>query len=184
MPPGKPHRPNDFDGKGELHMKSLHTQFAIRVALLTLLTLLLVATQNTSPSLNSTASGNALRSPQAGCSNWTLQGRYALRSEASPVSGGRRLNLALLEFHGDGTYSNLGFTVNTDGVISTGTLTANYEVNANCSGQLLNPDGSVQGPIITKEDGSEFYFLRTNPANLLLVGTGTRINRSRSDEQH
>ena len=166
-------------------MKSLYTRFAIRVALLTLLTLLLVATQNTSPSLNATASGNTLTSRQ-GCSNETLQGRYAFRSEASPVSGGRRLNLALLELNGDGTYSNLGFTVNTDGVISTGTLTANYEVNADCTGQFLNPDGSVQGPLITKEDGSEFYFLRTNPANLLLVGTGTRINgtRSRSDEQH
>ena len=165
-------------------MKSLYTRFAIRVALLTLITLFLVATQNTSPSLNSTVSGNALNSPQAGCSNWTLQGRYAFRSEASPVSDGRRLNLALLEFHGDGTYSNLGATTNTDGVISTRTLTALYEVNADCSGQFLNLDGSVQGPIITKEDGSEFYFLRTNPADLLLVGTGTRITRSRSDEQH
>jgi len=121
---------------------------------------------------------------QAHCSNETLHGKYAFRSEATPVSGGKRLNLALLEFHGDGSYSNLGFTVNTNGVITTGTLTANYQINADCSGQLLNPDGSVQGPIITKEDGSEFYFLRTNPADLMLVGTGTRIDRSRSHEQN
>jgi len=161
-------------------MRSLHTRFAIGMALLMLL---LVAAQKTSSSLNSSASANAPRH-QSRCSNATLEGRYAFRSEASPVSGGRRLNLALIEFHGDGTYSNLGFTVNTDGVISTGTLIANYEVNADCSGRLLNPDGSVQGPIITKEDGSEFYFLRTNPANLMLVGTGTRINRTQSDEQH
>ena len=116
---------------------------------------------------------------QAHCSTETLHGRYAFRSEASPVSGGRRLNLALLEFHGDGTYSNLGFTVNTDGVITTGTLTAKYQISANCSGQVLNPDGSEQGPIITKEDGSEFYFLRTNPADLMLVATGTRIDSKR-----
>jgi hypothetical protein len=90
----------------------------------------------------------------------------------------------LIEFHGDGTFSNLGFTVNTNGVITTGTLTGNYEVKADCSGQTLNPDGSVAAVFITKEDGSEFYFLRTNPANLMLVGTGTRINRSQSDEQH
>jgi hypothetical protein len=66
------------------------------------------------------------------CDNSTLQGRYAFRSEASPVAGGRRLNLALLEFHGDGTYDNLGFTANTDGTIATGTLSANYQINADC----------------------------------------------------
>ena len=116
------------------------------------------------------------------CDNATLHGRYAFRSEASPNSGGRRLNLALVEFHGDGTYDNLGFTANTDGVVVTGTLAARYQVNADCSGSLLNPDGSVAGPIITKEDGSEFYFLRTNPATLMLVGTGTRIERNRNGD--
>lgn len=115
---------------------------------------------------------------QAGdCSNKTLQGTYAFRSDANPTTGGKRLNLALLEFHGDGTYSNLGFTVNTNGVISTGTLTALYLINANCSGTLLNLDGSEQGPIIVHEDGSEFYFLRTNPSTLMLVGTGTKVSR-------
>jgi hypothetical protein len=90
----------------------------------------------------------------------------------------------LLEFHGDGTYSNLGFTVNTDGVVTTGTLVARYQINADCSGQLLNLDGSEQGPLIVKEDGEEFYFLRTNPAALMLAGTGTRVDRTqRHDER-
>ena len=111
------------------------------------------------------------------CDNATLNGKYAFRSEASPTAGGRRLNLALLEFHGDGTYSNLGFTAITDGVVLTGTLTARYEINADCSGSLLNLDGSVQGPIIVLEDGSEFYFLRSAPATLMLTGTGTRIRK-------
>ena len=114
----------------------------------------------------------------ADCDNSTLNGRYAFRSEASPTTGGRRLNLSLLEFHGDGTYDNLGFTVNTDGTITTGTLSARYQINANCSGNLLNPDGSVQGPIIVKKNGSEFYFLRTTPPELMLVGTGSRIERN------
>jgi hypothetical protein len=109
------------------------------------------------------------------CSNESLRGRYAFRSEASPISGGRRLNLALLEFHGDGTYSNLGFTVNIDGVVTTGTLMARY--------QVLNLDGSEQGPLIVKEDGEEFYFLRTNPAALMLVGIGTRVNRTQRQEE-
>ena len=113
------------------------------------------------------------------CDDSTLQGRYAFRSEASPVAGGRRLNLALLEFHGDGTYTNLGFTVNTDGTIATGTLVANYQINADCRGHLLNADGTEQGPVVVKEDGTEFYFLRTAPATLMLVGTGTRIGRPR-----
>jgi hypothetical protein len=116
------------------------------------------------------------------CSNKTLQGTYAFRSEANPTTGGKRLNLALIAFHGDGTYTNLGFTVNTNGVISTGTLTALYSINADCSGVLLNPDGSEQGPVIVHEDGSEFYFLRTNPSTLMLVGTGTRVSRGHEDK--
>ncbi len=115
------------------------------------------------------------------CSNETLRGTYAFRSEANPTTGGKRLNLALIEFHGDGTYTNLGFTVITNGVISTGTLTALYRINADCSGVLLNPDGSEQGPVIVHEDGSEFYFLRTNPSTLMLVGTGTRVSRGHAD---
>ena len=34
------------------------------------------------------------------CSNETLRGTYAFRSEANPTTGGKRLNLALIEFHG------------------------------------------------------------------------------------
>jgi hypothetical protein len=119
---------------------------------------------------------------RANCDDSTLQGRYAFRSEASPVAGGRRLNLALLEFHGDGTYDNLGFTANSDGTITRGTLTANYQINPDCSGRLLNLDGSEQGPLIVKADGTEFYFLRTAPATLMLAGTGTRIDRRRNGD--
>jgi hypothetical protein len=129
-------------------------------------------------------SSNALAGDR---SNETLRGRYAFRSEANPTTGGKRLNLALIEFHGDGTYTNLRFTVNNNGVISTGTLTALYRINADCSGVLLNPDGSEQGPVIVHEDGSEFYFLRTNPPTLMLVVPerrsvgGTRIQRIGAD---
>jgi hypothetical protein len=130
-------------------------------------------------SLTTSLASNALAED---CSNRTLRGTYAFRSEATPTTGGRRLNLALIEFHGDGTYSNLGFTVNTDGVIATGTLNALYSINADCSGVLLNPDGSVQGPVIVHEDGSEFYFLRTNPSTLMLVATGTRVSRGHEDK--
>lgn len=114
-------------------------------------------------------------SARADCDNSTLHGRYALRSDAHPTTGGQRLNLALLRFNGDGTYDNLGYTVIADGKVSTGTLSANYQVNADCSGFLLNPDGTIQGPIIVKENGQEYYFLRTNPSELMLSATATRI---------
>jgi hypothetical protein len=117
------------------------------------------------------------------CSNETLRGTYAFRSDATPTTGGKRLNLALIEFHGDGTYTNLGFTVNNNGAISTGTLSALYNINADCSGVLINPDGSVQGPIIVHEDGCQFYFLRTNPSTLMLVGTGTKVSRGHDDTE-
>ena len=44
-------------------------------------------------------------------SNETLRSTYGFRSEANPTSGGKRLNVALIEFHGAATYSNLGFTL-------------------------------------------------------------------------
>jgi hypothetical protein len=115
------------------------------------------------------------------CSNETLRGTYAFRSEANPTTGGKRLTLALIEFHGDGTYTNLGFVVNNNGEISRGTLTALYSINADCSGVLLNPDGSEQGPVIVHEDGSQFYFMRTNPSTLMLAGTGTKVSRGHDD---
>lgn len=137
-------------------------------------------TGKTSTAFDSAAlSTTRAHAAHANCDNSSLHGRYAFRSEASPTGGGRRLNLALLEFNGDGTYANFGFTAITDGVVTTGTLAANYQINADCSGSLVNPDGSVQGPIIVKEDGDEFYFLRTNPASLMLAATGTRIDRHR-----
>jgi len=125
--------------------------------------------------------GLAIAALAEDCSDKTLRGTYAFRTEASPTTGGRRLNLALLDFHGDGTYTNLGFTVNTDGVITTGTLTALYVINADCRGFLVNNDGSIQGPVIALEDGSEFYFLRTDRSTQMLVGTGTRTTRGHED---
>src|SRR5262245_9865546 len=93
---------------------------------------------------------------QADCSNETLRGNYALRTDATPTTGGRRQNLALLRFNGNGTYDNLGFTVNFNGVVTTGTLSARYVVNPDCSGALLNPDGSVQGPILRRKTAVSF----------------------------
>ena len=62
---------------------------------------------------------------------WRPPGRYrvgakeenALRTDATPTTGGRRQNLALLRFNGNGTYDNLGFTVNDSGVVTTGVAT-------------------------------------------------------------
>lgn len=113
----------------------------------------------------------------AECSNETLRGRYALRTDASPIEGGRRQNLALINFHGNGDYTNEGYTVNNNGVISRGTLEAKYQITKNCTGQFLELDGvTEQGDIIVLENGKELYFLRTNPANLMLTGVATRIS--------
>jgi hypothetical protein len=112
----------------------------------------------------------------ADCSNATLSGRYALRTDASPTTGGRRQVLALINYHGNGNYTNEGFTVNNNGVISRGTLEAKYQINSNCTGKLLELDGvTEQGDIIVSENGRELYFLRTNPANLMLTGVAPRV---------
>ena len=113
------------------------------------------------------------------CSNETLSGTYAFRTDAHPTTGGERLNLALIRFHGDGTFDNLGFTTNTDGVVAHGTVSGLYIVNNDCSGFFLDLAGVEQGPFIVKSDGSEYYFLRTNPSSLMLAGTGTRVSMVR-----
>jgi hypothetical protein len=40
--------------------------------------------------------------------------------------------------------------------------------------------------VIVHENGSEFYFLRTDPSTLMLVGTGTKVSRRpfRDHDEH
>ena len=124
----------------------------------------------------------------AQCSDTSLNGRYAWRTDATLVnqgawSGVRKL-IAVLHFHGDGSYSNEGYTMNNNGQIVRGTLDAFYVVNADCTGKILMPDGVTElGDIVVLEDGSEFFMLKTNPASEVLLGVGTRIHNRRKHER-
>jgi hypothetical protein len=84
---------------------------------------------------------------QADCSNETLHGNYALRTDATPTTGGRRQNLALLRFNGNGTYDNLGFTVNFLRVMLSIPIAAEP-----CS----TPTGRCKGPSLPRKTAVSF----------------------------
>ena len=105
----------------------------------------------------------ATPSAQAGCTNATLQGAYGLFASVTILPAGTpRSILGVLSFDGKGTFT-AKLTVNIDGVISYVTDTGPYNVNADCTGQLITNGGTGTVDIVIVDGGKEFYQLRTNP---------------------
>jgi hypothetical protein len=101
---------------------------------------------------------------QAGnCTNATLQGGYGFFASVIILPAGTpRSILGVLTFDGKGTFT-AALTFNTGGVISHPTDTGPYNVNADCTGQLITNGGTGTVDIVIVDGGKEFYQLRTNP---------------------
>jgi len=109
------------------------------------------------------------------CSNATLRGNYAFRTDGTVIPAGtRRVVLGRVTFDGNGLLRNVA-TVNDNGIVSTGVTSVQvYQINADCTGTTDNGGGAF----IVKADGSEFYFMRTS-GNVVNQGVGTRITEGR-----
>ncbi len=109
------------------------------------------------------------------CSVASLRGAYAFYTTATVVPAGTpRVNVAVLTFDGEGNYTT-SHTINDNGTITRGTLSGlTYEVNADCTGRTFDPAGNEQGDLVLLDGGHEFYFIRTNPASMVLLGFGKR----------
>jgi len=105
----------------------------------------------------------ATPSAQAGCTNATLKGGYGLFASVTLLPAGTpRSILGVASFDGKGTFT-VTLTFNTDGVISHVTDTGPYNVNADCTGQLITNGGTGVVDLVIVDGGKEFYQLRTMP---------------------
>ncbi len=111
------------------------------------------------------------------CTNGTIQGRYAVRTDGALVGVGPFAAVGIMTFDGAGSVTNAA-TTSTNGNIVSGTTTGTYSVNDDCSGQIAIP--SVAGPpltfnLIIADRGNEIALIATR-APAVLTGTGKRVD--------
>jgi hypothetical protein len=102
--------------------------------------------------------------------NATLSGTYMLRGEASVVGVGPVTVVGWLTYDGKGSVTKASMTVSVNGTISTGTFSAPYTVNKDCSGSV-EPPGQHYTFVVTP-DGKNVYFIQTDPGT---VSSGTEL---------
>jgi hypothetical protein len=114
------------------------------------------------------------------CTNGTIQGRFAARTEGSLVGIGPFAAVGVMTFDGFGNLTNAA-TTSTNGNIVSGVATGTYSVNDDCTGQIAVPSVSnPSGPPLTfnlaiADRGDEIYFIATR-APAVLSGVGKRID--------
>lgn len=116
---------------------------------------------------------------QEGCSVATLNGAYGFyRTGTTSVGPLASVGIATYDGHGTTTTRQ---TIRKNGVTTqdlfTGpTQVASYEVDPDCAGRLLNPDGSVFSHFVVVDGGKEFLGLSLSPGNSVNV-VWKRINK-------
>lgn len=108
---------------------------------------------------------------EEGCSVATLNGAYAFYRTGT-TSVGPLASVGIATYDGKGT-TTARQTIRRNGVTTqdlfTGpTVVASYEVDPDCAGRLVNPDGSVFGHFVVV-DGKEFFGLSLSPGNSVNV---------------
>lgn len=95
------------------------------------------------------------------CSNATLNGAYGFfRTGTTAV--GPLAAVGIATFDGTGAVGTARQTIRKNGVTTSDlfaspTAVGPYEVDPNCAGRLLNPDGSVAGHFVIVDGGNELF---------------------------
>jgi hypothetical protein len=103
-----------------------------------------------------------------GCSVASLRGAYGFfRTGFTAVGPLGAVGIAT--FDGAGTSTGIQ-TIRKNGVTTSDLftdppLTGNYEVETNCAGKLLNPDGSVFGHLVVVDHGRELFIISLSKGN-------------------
>ena len=103
------------------------------------------------------------------CSVTTLKGSYGFfRTGATPL--GPLAALGIATFDGTGAVSTARQTIRKGGVTTSDLFTSPagqgpYEVDPDCTGRLLNPDGSVIGHLVIVDGGNEFFIISLSNGN-------------------
>jgi hypothetical protein len=109
---------------------------------------------------------------EEGCSVATLNGSYGFYRTGT-TSVGPLASVGIATYDGNGTTTTRQ-TIRKNGVTTqdlfTGsTQVASYEVDPDCAGRLLNPDGSAFSHFVVVDGGKEFFGLSLSPGNSVNV---------------
>ena len=109
---------------------------------------------------------------EEGCSVATLNGTYGFYRTGT-TSVGFLASVGIATYDGNGTTTTRQ-TIRKNGVTTqdlfTGpTQVASYEVDPDCAGRLLNPDGSAFSHFVVVDGGKEFFGLSLSPGNSVNV---------------
>ncbi len=109
---------------------------------------------------------------EEGCSVATLNGAYAFYRTGT-TSVGPLAAVGIATYDGNGT-TTVRQTIRRNGVTTQDLFTdpivvASYEVDPDCAGRLVNPDGSVFGHLVVVDGGKEFFGLSLSSGNSVNV---------------
>ena len=109
---------------------------------------------------------------EEGCSVATLNGTYGFYRTGT-TSVGPLASVGIATYDGNGTTTTRQ-TIRKNGETTqdlfTGpTQVASYEVDPDCAGRLLNPDGSAFSHFVVVDGGKEFFGLSLSPGNSVNV---------------
>ena len=104
-----------------------------------------------------------------GCSVETLRGSYGFYRTGINANGPlTAVGIAILDGKGNSSFRQTIRLngVETEDLFTDGATDALYSVNPDCTGQLLNADGSgAFGHLVAVQDGSEAYFMSLTGTN-------------------
>lgn len=113
------------------------------------------------------------------CSDGTLRGSYAARTEGSVVNAGPFAAVGIFTFESSGVVTNTA-TSSTNGVIQTGSVVGTYRLNDDCTGDMTIPSVNPNAPplsfnLVVAGRGQEIYYIATrSPA--VLTGVARRTD--------
>jgi hypothetical protein len=104
-----------------------------------------------------------------GCSVATLNGAYGF-FRTGITSAGPLAAVGIATFDGTGAVSTARQTIRKNGItvsdlFTDPALSGPYEVDSDCAGRFLNPDGTVFGHFVVVDGGKELFILSLSDAN-------------------
>ena len=117
---------------------------------------------------------------EEGCSVATLKGAYGVLRSGT-TSGGPLASVGIATYDGTGAVTTVRQTIRKNGVTTqdlfTGpTSVASYEIDPDCAGRLVNPDGSVFGHLVVVDGGNEILGMSLSPGNSV-TGVWKKISK-------
>ena len=120
---------------------------------------------------------------EEGCSVATLNGAYGF-FRTGTVAAGPLVSVGIATYDGNGN-STARQTTRRNGATGTDLFItpaspSTYEIDPDCAGREINPDGSVFAHFVVVEGGKELFFLSLTDANTV-YGVMKKINKHEGD---